>query len=85
MRRVVVVPVKKVGKEEWCDLSALGLSHEFVGETIKLKNQNFSFAGGHRVRLYLAKKNVHWRMTSDDFDITELKTDEAAPRKKMRA
>jgi len=83
MARHVQVPVKKVGKEEWGDLSVFGHSHEFVGEVCKLKDDKYSFAGGHRVRLYLFKKNVHWRIAATEFDISDVPPAEAA-RKKQR-
>jgi hypothetical protein len=83
MARHVLVPVKVVNKEDWGDLSALGLAHEIVGETVKLKNDKLSFAGGHRVRQYYFKKNVHWRISGQIFDITDVQP--AAPaRKKQR-
>ena len=58
----VRVPLKAVGTERWGQLSALGDHHLICGEDVKLKDPNFSFAGGHRVRLYSFKKNVHWKI-----------------------
>ena len=58
----VRVPVKKVGSERWGQLSALSDAHLICGETVKLKDDNYSFAGQHRVRLYSFKKNVHWKI-----------------------
>jgi hypothetical protein len=58
----VRVPIKIVGTERWGQLSAFGDAHSICGEVVKLKNENFSFAGGHRVRLYSFKKNVHWKI-----------------------
>ena len=58
----IKVPVKKVNNELWGRLSAFGSRHAFCGEVIRLKNENFSFAGEHRVRLYSAEGNVHWRI-----------------------
>jgi hypothetical protein len=83
MAQHVLVPIKVVNKESWGDLSALGVTHEFVGETVKLKNDKYSFAGGHRVRLYHFKKSVHWRISSAEFDITDVKPAEP-PRKAQR-
>jgi hypothetical protein len=39
-----------------------GDSHLICGESVRMKDENFSFAGGHRVRVYLFKKNVHWKI-----------------------
>ena len=82
MARQVLVPIKVVNKAEWGDLSVLGLAHEIVGETVKEKNPKFSFAGGHRVRLYYFKKNVHWRISGAEFDIAEI-APVRPPRKKL--
>jgi hypothetical protein len=56
------VPVKTVGSDRWGQLSAFGEAHLICGENVKLKDQNLSFAGGHRVRLFSFKKNVHWKI-----------------------
>lgn len=82
MAKHVLVPIKKVGSEEWGDLSALGLAHEIVGEIAKQKNDK-SFAGGHRVRLFYFKKNVHWRIATAQFDISDVPPVEPQ-RKKQR-
>lgn len=58
----VLIPVKKVNGENWGDLGAFAISHDIVGEKVHLANENFSFAGGHRVRLYRFKKNVHFKI-----------------------
>ena len=85
MPKYVQVPVKTVGTERWGQLSLLGDAHLICGETVKLKEENFSFAGGHRVRLYLFKKNVHWRIPeSIALDITDVVPAAAAPRRTQR-
>ena len=61
MRDTITVSVKVVNGDRWADLNAFGISHEFCGETVS-QRKDLSFAGGHRVRLYLFKKNVHWRI-----------------------
>jgi hypothetical protein len=65
MAEQVRVPVKIVGTERWGQLSLLGDAHLICGETVQLKDSNFSFAGVHRVRLYSFKKNVHWKIPAD--------------------
>lgn len=58
----VSIPVKKVNGEDWAELNIFGNSHDFCGEKFKVKMENFSFSGGHRVRLYTIKNNVHWKI-----------------------
>ena len=58
----VRVPLKTVGTERWGQLSAFGDHHLICGEEVRLKDQSHSFAGGHRVRVYSFKKNVHWKI-----------------------
>lgn len=59
MAKHIKVPIKKVNGVDWGDLNALCLTHEFVGETVSPR-PDLSFQGGHRVRHYKFKKNVHW-------------------------
>jgi hypothetical protein len=69
----IMVPVKKVNSQPWGQLSFFGNRHEFCGEEIRLRDQSFSFAGGHRVRLCVAKGNVHWRIPEGvQLDITQV-------------
>ncbi len=60
----VRVPVKMLGTERWAQLSAFGDHHLVCGEEVREKNSDLTFAGGHRVRLYSFKKNVHWKIPS---------------------
>ena len=62
MANHVQVPVKVVGTERWGQLNVFGDNHLICAESVKLKDEKFSFAGGHRVRLYSFKKNVHWKV-----------------------
>lgn len=78
--RAFTFPVKKVQGELWLDLTAYGLAHEFVGEVVKCKNENASFAGGHRVRHYQFKKNVHWKVVQGlEIDISDVSPRTGAP------
>lgn len=71
MRDRISISIKVVNGEQWGDLNALGLTHEFCGEKVDCKDNSFSFAGGHRVRLYQFKKNVHWKIPAGQvLDIT---------------
>ena len=58
----VTVPVKKHDTYNWAALSSFGADHVICAEKCTLQQENYSFAGGHRVRLYKVKKNVHWRL-----------------------
>ena len=83
MAEHVLVPIKIVNRQKWGDLSALGLAHEIVGETVKQKDQKLTFGGQHRVRLFYFKKNVHWRIAAAEFDITDVEPAQPA-RKRQR-
>jgi len=81
----VRVPVKIVGTERWGQLSLLGDTHLICGESVNLKDASFSFAGGHRVRLYSFKKNVHWKIPEGiSLDIAAVPPATAAPRRAQR-
>ena len=80
----ITVPVKLVNGEKWADLSALALTHDIVGEKVHKADENFSFAGGHRVRLFKFKKNVHFKVpVGKDLDITNV-TQPTVPRRITR-
>jgi len=69
----ITLPVKRVGSDHWAELGAVApqWTHEICGEDVRLKDHNYSFAGGHRVRLYKFKKNVHWKIpTGVQLDIS---------------
>lgn len=84
MAEHVRVPVKTVGTERWGQLNLLGDSHLICGETIKLKDENFTFAGQHRVRLWAIKKNVNWKIPEGiSLDIASVSPADA-PRRKQR-
>ena len=85
MRERIIVSVKVVNGERWGDLAVIGHAHEICGETVKLKNENFSFADGHRVRLYTFKKNVHWKIPAGaTLDITDVAPGTAPRRQQQR-
>jgi hypothetical protein len=62
MRGRVSVSVKDFNGENWGDLAVIAPTHDIVGEKVSKIEENFSFIGGHRVRLYRFKKNVHWKI-----------------------
>ena len=63
-----------LGGDRWAALSYVAEgNHEICGETVKLMNGKFSLFGGHRVRLYRFKNNVHWKIPSGvELDITDV-------------
>lgn len=80
-RRQLSFPVKVVNGVEWLDFTAHGIAHEFCGEVCKQKS-DLSFGGGHRVRHYHFRKNVHWRAPDGTtIDISDLDPDSAPPRR----
>lgn len=60
----VSLPVRLFKNERWAELSsgAPTQSHDICAEKVNKRDDQFSFIGGHRVRLYAFKKNVHWRV-----------------------
>ena len=81
MTEHITIPVKVVKGVKWGDLNALSITHEVCGEVVKLKDDKFPMSGGHRVRLYHFKKNVHWRVANGlEVDITEVKPSEPPPK-----
>ena len=76
------IPIKVVNNEKWGQLSLYGDRHAFCGETIRIKKETFSFAGGHRVHLCSAVGNVHWRIPQGvQLDISQVQT--AKPLRRM--
>ena len=88
MAKTVTVPVKVVGGSQWADLSALAPTHthQICAEQCKLQDNQYSFQGGHRVRLWGFKKNVHWRLPiGTELDIEDVApADGPAPRRHVR-
>jgi hypothetical protein len=85
--RRVTVPIKVVNGEDWAELSALAPSHthHVCAEFGKLADNKLSFAGGHRVRLFHLKKNVHWRIpTGMTLDISEVPEAPTPPARRRR-
>jgi hypothetical protein len=84
MSNHVLVPTKRVNGSLWGDLTVFGHHHLICGEKVDLKDDGLSFAGGHRVRLYSFKKNVHWKIPEGtSIDISDV-TPASAPRRLPR-
>ena len=73
MSEQVSVPVRGYGSQKWGWLSALCPDHEVVGYDFRKIEDNYSFIGGHRVRLYKIKGNVHFKIpTGAIFNISSV-------------
>jgi hypothetical protein len=83
MADTIRVPIKKVGTTNWGRLSTFGLTHFVCAEEWKVVDQNFSFAGQHRVRKIKLRKNVHWEIP-DNVDISGVEPAEAPRRQQGR-
>jgi hypothetical protein len=84
MSKKLSVPIKTIGAEEWAQLSAFGKDHIFCAEDFRVKEQNYTFAGQHRVRLISLKKNVHWKIpTGTPLDVAEVPPAGAPPRRQL--
>ena len=67
------IPVKTVNNEQWAQLNHFGPNHIFCGEKCTVKDQNYTFAGNHRVRLVSIKNNVHWKIPAGiALDLTDV-------------
>jgi hypothetical protein len=76
------VPVRLHGSEKWGALAYLvsgTQAIDFVGESVKLFDEKFSFAGGHRVRRYRAKKSVHFTICTEMLGAIELDISQVPP------
>jgi len=81
----VRVPVRTLGTVRWGALAYMGDTHEICGEKADCIDQKFSFAGGHRVRLFRFKKNVHWKIPQGvELDIAAVAPAQAARRHQGR-
>jgi hypothetical protein len=81
----ITIPIKMFGSDRWGQLSVFSDSHLICGETVRMKEADFSFVGGHRVRLYSFKKNVHWKIPEGvSLDISAVTPATAPPRKVQR-
>ncbi len=82
MTQVVPVPVRVVGGENWGWLSQFGKAHYVVSEERpKAVKEKFSFASGHRVRVWRFKKNVHWKPVGTELEISNVTPAGPPPRR----
>jgi hypothetical protein len=82
MPKKLSVPIKTIGADEWAQLTVFAKDHIFCAEECRVKEQNYTFAGQHRVRLISLKKNVHWKIpVGTPLDVTEVPPAGAPPRR----
>lgn len=74
------IPIKVIKGVKWGDLNSLCLSHVIVAEHHQIE-ENYSFQGGHRVRRFKLKKNVHWLIPVDGVDLDITAVTDSPPRK----
>jgi hypothetical protein len=86
----VRVPIKEWNGDRWGALCLLTTSptFELIAEAFDQKDAKFSFVGGHRVRLYKLKKNVHFKVPPEvagvDLDISSIQPGATPPRRPQR-
>ncbi len=79
------VPVKTIGSDRWGQLNVFGEHHLICAEKVTVREQNYTFAGQHRVRLYSFKKNVHWKIPEGiQLDVAGVTPAQPPPRRQMR-
>ena len=62
MTETYALPIISHDKQKWGCLSYHSHTAEICGEKINTIDNNYSFKGGHRVRLFKIKGNVHWKI-----------------------
>jgi hypothetical protein len=78
----ISLPVKTINSERWAEMNVHGKDHVFCAEAVRITDQNYSFAGGHRVRLVSLKKNVHWKIPANiQLDISAIAPSTTPPRR----
>jgi hypothetical protein len=84
MARTVSFPIVQVNNVSWAKLSVYAPSNTHIVCAENFKQQkDISFAGGHRVRVYGLKNNIHWRVPEGiDLDISNVGVP-AAPRRRQ--
>jgi hypothetical protein len=79
MTQIIPIPIREHDGHKWGALALLQNNHEIVGYTFNRTNENYSFIGGHRVRLYKVSGNVHFKIPKAVFDITAVKVNAPVP------
>lgn len=85
MPETITVPVKTVGGDKWGQLNVFGEHHLICAEKVSIKEECYTFAGQHRVRLYSFKKNVHWKIPIGiQLDVAGVAPAKTPPRRQVR-
>lgn len=75
----IPVPLKLYNNERWGALDGWGnRSIEIVAERFDQKDGNYTFIGGHRVRLFKISDNMHFKVPAT-LDITNVQPAQAPP------
>jgi hypothetical protein len=78
------VPLIEHDGYSWGALSYFGNKQIISGESMRIDDNNYTFRGGHRVRLYEIKNNIYWRIKKGiDLDISAVEVADA-PRRAVR-
>jgi hypothetical protein len=73
MSEKLCIPIKKISGDKWGNLGFYGPSQKICAESCSIIKEKFSLSGGHRVRLYRLKSNVHWLIPIGvDLDIVDV-------------
>jgi len=84
MKERIRVPIRIVNGQKWGHLGAFCTNHEVCADDFRLKDNKFSFANGHRVRLYKVSGTVHFKVPAGTkLDITDV-TPRELPRRQQR-
>jgi hypothetical protein len=85
MSEFVRVPTRLVRGQRWANFNFLANKHRLCAEKYNTIAENVSHVGGHRVRLYELKGNVHWMVPDTVIDITDVAPAEAPRRQGRRS
>jgi hypothetical protein len=78
---LIQIPTRVLRGQRWADFSFLARKHQLCAEGFNTLSENVSYVGGHRVRLYVLKGNVHWRVPEGVVDITNVAPATEPPRR----
>ncbi len=82
----IFLPIKRDGNKRWVLLGQIAPSHIILSEKCTQINENYSHFGGHRVRAWAVKGNVHWLLpdAAEEYDITGVSPSQAPRRRQPR-
>jgi hypothetical protein len=78
------LPLVDHDHSSWGCINYFGKKHVICAEKFDVKNEKYSFKGGHRVRLYTVEGNVHWKIPADTvIDIADVKVAQVPPQRRQ--